>query len=81
MAVSDVIEKKIIQPLSFDTVAEKYGLTTTQQVKERILWDNLKAIIINLYGDDPQNRKILDRYQSEWKACEKEEKRINNKFY
>jgi len=61
-------------------VAARYGLITTNQVKQRILWNNLKAVIIHLYDHaDPANRDLLQRYESEWRSAELEENKTIRK--
>jgi hypothetical protein len=54
-------------------VAERYGLVTPTQIKQRIIWNNLKALIAHHYGNDPQNDLIMQRYECDWRAAEAEE--------
>lgn len=56
----------------FKKVAERYGLVSSEQVKERIIWENLKAVIYHLY-DDEESKQILERYDSDFRECEKEQ--------
>ncbi len=61
-----------MQNKSFQEVAARYGLSSATQVKQRILWNNIKAIITHLY-DGPENAVLLTKYEDEWRLAEKEE--------
>jgi len=56
----------------FDQVAARYELNNPRQVKERIIWNQLKAIINHLY-DHPESRHIVERYERDFRICELEE--------
>jgi hypothetical protein len=58
-------------PLEFAAIQKKYGLTSPEQIQARILWNHLKAITRHLYGDGPDVRANLNKYEDEWIACEK----------
>lgn len=53
-------------------VAGRYGLSTPQQIKDRIMWNSLKAIICHLYDDD-ESKKLVERYEADFRTCEKEQ--------
>jgi hypothetical protein len=57
----------------FTEVAARYGLSTPNQVKQRIMWNNIKALVTHAFGKSPENDRLMARYESEWKEAEKEE--------
>lgn len=59
----------------FETIKKAYNLKSPRQIKERILWNNLKAVVQLLYGDSPTNRAKLQQFEHDWKACELQERR------
>ena len=58
---------------TFKQVAERYGLLQPDQVKLRIIWNNVKALVTQQYGPDQQNDQLLKRYEQDFKAAETEE--------
>lgn len=62
---------------SFAKVAARYGLSTPEQVKHRILWNNVRAIVAHLYRSDEsdKNQKILEQYDTDWIEAEKAERK------
>jgi hypothetical protein len=59
--------------------AIKYGVMSPDQVKMRILWENIRSLVKVTFGETPENKKIMDAYQLEWKLAEEEECRVLRK--
>jgi hypothetical protein len=61
---------------AFEALKLKYALTTPDQIKQRILWENMKMIMKRLY-DGPGTLKGLQYYEDEWKILEQVENTEN----
>jgi hypothetical protein len=57
----------------FQELKEHYQLTSPKQIKDRIIWNHLKAITRQLFGDGPENSTRLRKYEQQWILCEQEE--------
>lgn len=60
----------------FETLQRSYGLTTTRQIKDRILWKHLKLLISKAY-DGPETKEALTQYDKQWKVLEEIENQNN----
>lgn len=72
------METKTATPIedtsTFAQVAKRYGVSTPEQLKQRIIWNNLKALITAAFpSDDPENIQLLKKYESEFRIAELEE--------
>jgi hypothetical protein len=56
--------------LAFEALKLKYELTTPDQIKQRILWENMKMVIKRVY-DSPDTWKGLQHYEDQWKILER----------
>lgn len=54
----------------FIEIQSRYGLSTPEQIKNRIMWIHLKAITQNLFGNSAGNESQLFKYDREFKVCE-----------
>lgn len=46
------------------------NLTDPRQLKERIIWDNLKVLVQQTMGEHPQNKALLQSYEYQFKLAE-----------
>jgi hypothetical protein len=58
---------------AFKKIQEHYGLKTPQQIKMRILFANIMGIVNAVTDNNPENKKLIDQYDKEWRACEMNE--------
>jgi hypothetical protein len=58
---------------SFAALKSLYGLKTPTQIKLRIIWLHLKALVETLHADSAKNRKLLQKFHAQFIACEAEE--------
>lgn len=61
---------------SFETLQCLYGLKKPAQIRERIIFNLLLAMVDAHYGKNTENRKITERYRRQWKVLEMAEVRI-----
>jgi hypothetical protein len=62
--------RKPDKELSFSQLQRMYGLQKPRQIKMRIIWNHVQAIMINLYGDSPENLRKLRRYDLHFTVAE-----------
>lgn len=53
----------------FEALTRSYGLTSTRQIKERIIWKHVKLLMQHAY-DTPETAKALAHYDTHWKILE-----------
>lgn len=53
-----------------EKLKKKYGLNDPQDIKLHLVWLMLKQVVRGIYGDSPRNKKLLERYEKEWKRLE-----------
>lgn len=46
------------------------NLTDPRQLKERIIWDHLKMLVLEIMGKHPLNKDLVDRYEFQFKLAE-----------
>lgn len=52
---------------------QKRNLTDPLQLKLRIIWDNLKALMLEVHGNTPENKAVAQGYEYEFKLAEQAE--------
>ncbi len=62
---------------AFEQLSASYGLARPDQIKMKIIWKNVMALIVHAYSDEPQNKALLSSFDSQWKICEIEEQRFD----
>jgi hypothetical protein len=59
---------------SFQKIQQAYGLKTPDQIKLKIIWHHLQALVRGQYpGTETDN--LLRKYDNHWRQCEREEGR------
>jgi hypothetical protein len=59
---------------AYAQLKSSYGLKTPQQIKMRILWIHIQALVRSTFDQSPENKVLLEKYTYQWKVCEQEEK-------
>lgn len=62
------LEQAQLQMLQAKLEARK--LTDPRQLKDRIIWDNLRSLMLHILGDTPDNRLTVQRFEYEFKLAE-----------
>ncbi len=57
----------------FLLIMKSYGLSSPQAIKERILWKHIKMIVINLFGETEENKKLMEVHDFHWRLAEQQE--------
>jgi hypothetical protein len=52
---------------------QKHNLTDPLQLKMRIIWENLKALMLEIHGRSEDNKAIAQRYEFDFKLAEQAE--------
>lgn len=63
---------------TFAQLQALYKLKNPTQIKLRIIWFQLRALIDATHGSTPKNRKIMQKFNEQWLQCEQEETRRNS---
>lgn len=64
--------------ISFPALQKHYGLKNPTSIKMRILWMAIQSMSLKIQGDKRSTRKILNKYDLQWKAVESAEENLNN---
>jgi hypothetical protein len=59
---------------TFKQLQAEYKLKTPEQIKMRIIWNHMQALVVNVAGDNPDNLRKLKRYDIQFRLCEDFEK-------
>jgi hypothetical protein len=62
--------KKPDKPLSFEQLQQIYGLQKPRQIKLRIIWNHIQALVISVHGDTPANLRKLKHYDLHFRVAE-----------
>jgi hypothetical protein len=62
--------KKPHKPLTFEQVQRLYGLEKPSQIKLRIIWNHVQALVISVHGNTPGNLRKLKRYDLHFRTAE-----------
>lgn len=54
----------------FNALKGSYGLKTPRQIKERILWEHIKLLVLDAY---PGSEQAIKQYDHQWKLLEEVE--------
>lgn len=57
---------------NFEQLQTKYGLQKPKQIKQRIIWNHLKALVLAQF---PEGAKKLESFEHEFRTCEVEQKK------
>jgi hypothetical protein len=69
--LSDLIKTLFItMNKSYPEILNEYGLSTPDQVKQRIIWNHVKAIIQHVTPPTPENKARLMKYENHFNKCE-----------
>lgn len=49
------------------------GLIDPRQLKERIIWENLKALVLQIFGRSPENLAKVNSFEYEFRLAEQAE--------
>lgn len=63
----------------FSKIQKSYGLRSPRAIKERILWKHIKMVSLSLFGDTPENKKLMAQHDLHWSIAEREEKKPKRK--
>lgn len=56
------------------------NLIDARQLKERIIWDNLKSLMLQAHGNTPENIAIVREYEYQFRLAEQAENQYGSEM-